>query len=256
MTIVKMELARQLRRRRVLFFLALAAMPVALAVLWLMFMGQAQASEMLGRLEITLYLYLLVPFMSLFFGSGLISEEVRGQTLTYLLVRPVSRLTVIVSKFAAFGGLALIFVMGSLAVTVLVMWAGGAGTLTQLDPASPDRFAVVRSTFVTTAAGMFVYGAFFTALGVFLSKPAVPGVVILVLWEGIVSLSTGMLSKFTMLYYLRSLFGNMTDFVLPDIVHLESCSILRAALTMGIFGVACLAAGWWKLSRAEYRPND
>ena len=255
-TLIRMELVRQLKRRRLAFFLALSAAPPALAIAWLTFRGGAQASELLGRLEVTLYLYLLVPFMSLFFASGLIGEEVQGQTLTYLLVRPISRLNVLVSKFVAFLTLAGIFVMGSLVVTGVVMWAGGGGTLAPFDPDAPDKFALVRATMTTTAAGIFVYGAFFTALGVFVSKSAVPGAVILVIWEGLVSLTSGMLSKFTALFYLRSLFGNMTDVVLPDIVHLEGCSTERAVATMAIFALACLALGWWKLSRMEFRPND
>ena len=256
MTLIKMELGRQLRRRRIFFFLALASTPVVLAIVWLVYRGESQASELLGRLEVSLYLNLLIPFLALFFASGLISEEARSQTLTYLLVRPISRLSVLLSKFAAYLVLALVLVVGSLVVTGAVMWLGGGGTLAPFDPDAPDKYALVRASFVVTAAGIFAHGAFFTALGVLVRKPAIPGVVILVVWEGLVSSSIGILRNFTMSFYLRSLFGHMTDIVLPDVVHLEECSALRAVLTMVIFGVGCLAAAWWKLSRTEFRLND
>ena len=91
-TLLSMEIRRQLRRRRVLFFVTLSVVPVVLAGAWVAFRGQALASELLARLLVTLYLNFLIPFMALFFASGLISEEARSQTLTYLLVRPVSQI--------------------------------------------------------------------------------------------------------------------------------------------------------------------
>jgi len=255
-TLLRMEVWRQVRRRRMLFFVLLAASPVMLAVGWMAFKGQSQASELLLTLEVTMYLNLLIPFLALFFASGLVSEEVRAQPLTYLLVRPVSRLTVLLSKFAAYLVLAGILVLGSLVVTGMVMWFGSGGTLVPFDPDAPDRFAVIRATLAATGLAVFAYGAFFAGLGVFVSKPAIPGVVILVIWEGIVSASAGILKNFTVTFYLRSVVTNMTDVVYAPIVHLDQCSLARAVVTTVVFGLACLGAGWWRLSRTEFRVND
>ncbi len=256
MTLVHMELRRQLRRKRVLFFACLSAMPIVLSAIWVIFRGQTLAAELLGILSAIFYLNFFIPFMALFFAAGLISEEVRAQTLTYLLVRPISRLSVLLSKFVAFVLLALLFVVLSLLVSGVIMWLGGGGTLSPFDPDSPDRFALVRACLVTSAAAVFAYGAFFTMLGVLVPKPAVTGLVILLVWEGIVSAAVGMLKNFTLIFYLRSLFENLTDIVLPAFVHMQRCSMLRAGLTPLIFGLVCLALAWWRLSRIEFRLND
>ncbi len=84
----------------------------------------------------------------------------------------------------------------------------------------------VRATLVVMTMGVFTFGAFFTMLGVIVSKPAVPGLVIIVVWEGVISSTMGLLSNFTAMFYLRSLLRlrcNECSFTYGILSTLKAC---------------------------------
>ena len=244
--IMRIELGRQTRRRRLLFFALLAAAPVVVAAVWVSARGVASAHELLGALFIVTYLHFLIPFTALFFGSGLISEEVGAQTLTYLLVRPVSRLGILAGKFLAFLVMMLLFVMVSLGLAVLVLWLGGGGTI--------ESVGLVAGCVLTAAVAVIAYGSFFTMLGVLVAHPVVPGLALLIIWEGMVSNISGLMSRFTLVFYLRSLFMDVTDVTVSALGSLSPCGVVRAVLTPLAVAAVTMLVAWWRLSRRQFTP--
>ena len=73
-----------------LFIVALAILArLILAYHWIR--APFSPAQVFGDLMSTAVIHFLVVFITLFYGTALISEEVEGKTLTYLFLRPIPK---------------------------------------------------------------------------------------------------------------------------------------------------------------------
>ncbi|GIW88146.1 MAG: hypothetical protein KatS3mg108_2470 [Isosphaeraceae bacterium] len=140
----------------------------------------------------------LVPITALALASGLIQDEVEEQTLTYLLLRPLPRPLIYLTKLAA----AILLSIGLAALaTFAVELAIHADT--------PDRLSVaLNRTGPLTAAfalGLLAYNAVFGLLGLLLKKPQGVGVLYILLLEGTFANIDFIIRRATILYPVRVL---------------------------------------------------
>jgi ABC-type transport system involved in multi-copper enzyme maturation permease subunit len=186
-----------------------------------------------------------LPLAALFYATALIADEVEGRTITYLLTRPIQRVSVLAGKFAAYLATTLALALPAVVVTFFLLttirgWTG-VGALV------PELFrdmGVVVLTLVT-------YGAFFTLMGVLLRRPVIPGLLFLFVWE-LLANAPGYLPRFTITAYLRSLIHHRPpDEGLAEIF----AQVLPTALCLEAVGamiVVFLAGAAWIFSTREY----
>ena len=187
----------------------------------------------------------VLPLVALFYATALIADEVEGKTITYLLTRPIQRVSALAGKFAAYLVTTLALALPAVVVTFFLLttirgWTG-VGALV------PELFrdmGVVVLTLVT-------YGAFFTLLGVLLRRPVIPGLLFLFVWE-LLANAPGYLPRFTITAYLRSLIHHRPpDEGLAEIF----AQVLPTALCLEAVGamiVVFLAGAAWIFSTREY----
>lgn len=123
-------------------------------------------------------LVFLVPFL---FCATALSEEIEGRTATYLFSRPASRAAILMGKWVAGAGLAVLIVCGSVVALYAICWSGGDGAV-------PLR--ALERALVGFSLGSACYGAMFLCFGVMLVDAPY---LLCVLWVGIVELSVSFL---------------------------------------------------------------
>lgn len=121
-----------------------------------------------------LHLHIIIPLIGLFYAGGVISDERERGNLTYLLVRPVRRWLVPLSKFAAGFAVAAAAIVFGVAASFGVMFGAPGG----------DIGFLTTPIFISLVA-LLAYGAFFTLLGVHVDRPYLVGLAFVIGWEGI-----------------------------------------------------------------------
>ena len=175
------HLRRKLRRRNFKLFAGGAALLYVLARY-----GGRFSPEDLGQL----YAVVFPGVLSLFFGTGVMREEIEDQTLTYSFSRPVGRAWLYAARtLASVAPVALI--------TVPLAFLAGTGT----GPQTATSFAL--AAFLGTAA----YGALFALAGQLIKWPTWFGLVFLLFWELSVSQVPGFLGRLTLLSHVRGIAG-------------------------------------------------
>ncbi len=194
----RFHLRRKLRRRNFKLFAAGSV----LLYLALVFPGRASPED-LGQL----FAIYLPGLLSLFFGTGVMREEIEDQTLTYSFSRPVGRAWLYAARtLASVAPVALI--------TVPLAFISGTGT----GPQTAIHYAL--AAFLGTAA----YGALFALAGQLIKWPTWFGLVFLLFWEGGVSQVPGFLGRLTLVSHTRGI-ANLSPGDSPWIALWEAPSV-------------------------------
>jgi ABC-2 type transport system permease protein len=212
---------------------------LALSWLPLLLMG-ALALSRVPSFDILLYQSLMVPiflqivliFVTLVNATALIREEIEDNTLPYLLMRPISKPTVAVSKFAGYLVAVLLLLLPPIVLSYAVTEAySGAGLGADLD--------VLEAFLAVTALGAAAYGALFFFLSVVLRKPLTVGLLIGFVWESIVSSIPGNVPKLSLIYYLRSILDEWIT-VRPTSLSTTGVSAMWATVILLAFTIAMM----------------
>jgi ABC-2 type transport system permease protein len=128
-------------------------------------------------------LLLVVPIVTLVVGSGALGDERRDGTLSFLLVRPVRRATIVSAKLAAafLAAAAIAGMGGALASFVLALRA--------------DTWVTFAPTLTAVLVGTAAYTAVFMILGHLTSRAVLIGLVYVFVWESGISFAAPALAN-------------------------------------------------------------
>ena len=169
-TVVSLTFRGMLGRRRslLLFALPIVMLALALAIRLVIGVDADAAIVLLHRFS----LGTLLPLVALIAGTGVIAPEIDDGEIVYLLAKPVSRWSVLLSKLATAIVLTIAF------TTIPTLIAGAILTGDVLDP--------IPGFAVGTIVGAVAYCAVFVLLGVVSRHAAVFGLLYALVWESLV----------------------------------------------------------------------
>ncbi len=147
--------------------------------------GRARPAE-LG----SFYVLILPPLMGLFFGSGVVREEIEDQTLTYPFARPVGR-------HWLYGARVLASAAPVVALTLPFACLAGLG----IGPQTATGYTLAALLSGTA------YTCLFALSGQLIKWPAWFGLAYLLFWEGVVGRVPGFLGRLTLSTHLRGISG-------------------------------------------------
>jgi ABC-type transport system involved in multi-copper enzyme maturation permease subunit len=235
--------------RRSLLMVVLLGGPALLSLAFRIFLARLPprmgAFDFYGVMIAFVYVRNVLPLAALFYATALIADEVEGKTITYLLTRPIQRVSVLAGKFAAYLVTTLSLALPAVVITFFLLnttrgWSRIGGLV-------PELFRDMGVMILT----LVVYGAFFTLMGVLLRRPVIPGLLFLFVWE-LIANAPGYLPRFTITAYLRSLIHHRP----PDEGMAEIfAQVLPTALCLEAVGamiVVFLAGAAWIFSTREY----
>jgi ABC-2 type transport system permease protein len=169
-TIVRLTQRSLLGRRRALLLLALPFILIVLAGVVRAIQGSDpdHSVSLLGGFGLSF----LVPLLCLIAGTGAIGPEIDDGSIIYLLAKPLSRYTIVVSKLVT--AIAVVTAFGALSILVSgVITAGGS-----------DRLAIGYALGALVAG--IAYCALFLLLAIVSRNAVVIGLIYALIWEGVV----------------------------------------------------------------------
>jgi len=168
-TIVRIGVRSVFGRRRGILLFLLPLVLIGLAVLI-----RALVGEDLQSTQDTLYglgLAVVVPLVALLATTGVLAPEIDDGSISYLLAKPISRHTIVVSKLVVAGTCVLVFGAVPMGIAGVIMLA--------------DQPEVALGLAVGSLAGGLAYCALFSLLSVMTRHAVVIGLLYLLLWEGL-----------------------------------------------------------------------
>ena len=200
-TLFRISVSQFVRGKRLLVLSLLFALPTGLAALARYY--HEATPQMIADLEQAMIFYMipqaLVPVTALIFASGMIRDEVEGQTITYLLIRPIPRPSIYLAKLLAAwvvaAGVTTVFTTTAL---IAVHWKTDDlwGTII------PGHAARISALSVLS---LLVYLALFGGLSLIFRWVLPLGVAYIVIFEGFCANIDFAVRRVTVLWYVRIL---------------------------------------------------
>ena len=172
--IFALSLRQLLGRWRVLVILLLAALP-SLLILLIELLGDAEPTFDAAFVEPIIDAMVvggIMPIVTMVLASAAFGNELEDKTLYYLVLKPVSRISIVVAKL-----LATLVVAVPLVVSSGVVASALVGAEVQ----------VLGTLAVALAAGVAAYAAIFTFAGLLTPRALAYGLVYVLVWEGLLS---------------------------------------------------------------------
>lgn len=172
--VFQLSLRQLLGRWRVLVILLLAALP-SLLILLIELLGEAEITfdaEFVEPIIDAMVVGGIMPIVTMVLASAAFGNELEDKTLYYLVLKPVSRISIVVAKLLA-----------TLVVAVPLVVSSGvvASALVGADA------QVLGTLAVALAAGVAAYASIFTFAGLLTPRALAYGLVYVLVWEGLLS---------------------------------------------------------------------
>ncbi len=202
------------------------------------------AAQVFGILLSTAVIHFLVVFVTLFYGTALISEEVEGKTLTYLFIRPIPKPSVMIGKFLALIWISTILVLPAVAASYAILYVGSDTFMADVPKLGKDLGVVFLA--------LLAYGSLFCFLGAWLKHSTLVGLIYAFGWEGIVSYLPGMTRRLTITHYVQSIFPHEDSASVMAVILGQRAGGLEATLTLFLFSTLFLLLSCLVLREKEY----
>ena len=233
--LIDVTLRGLLGRRRTLLLVLLVGLPVLISLLVRISGGQPNADRVLD----TLVVRTVMPLVALIVGTAAIGSEIEDGTAVYLMIKPIPRWKIALSKGLVAAGLTAALVIPAVVLTGFLIGRQG------------DTTTTIVGFAVACLVGGSAYAVAFMALSVFTSRALLLGLAYTLIWEGVLS---GLLEGTKFLSIRQATLGLAAalgvDVPGDPLVPVVSVAVLAVVLVGGFL----LAS--WKLARFEIRGGD
>jgi ABC-2 type transport system permease protein len=170
-----LTLRQLLGKRRAFFMVALAALPVLAALIFSLADAEMTPERWTAEhLFKGLIVTIILPLITLVFGTTALGMEIEDGTVVYLLAKPLRSLDVIGAKLAAaWLPSAALVALSTLASTSLAL--GG------------ENSSMIVGFTVAVVLGSLAYCCVFLAASVFTTHSLIAGLIYVFLWEGVMT---------------------------------------------------------------------
>ncbi|HEY1922488.1 MAG TPA: ABC transporter permease subunit [Tepidisphaeraceae bacterium] len=153
----------------------------------------------------------LLPLVALIYGSGIIQDEVEEQTITYLLIRPISKWQLYIVKLLATLTVAVFLTVIFTTLTYIAVYAGATDHVENV----PLRCLEASSIH---ALAVIAYCCIFGLISLFTRRTLVVGILYIVIFEGLFANLAFGIRLITVIYYARIIAYRTLPFVIstPD----------------------------------------
>ena len=201
-------------RRRIWFAIAFALLPLAFTLLFRVVADDGDASRVgfYHAMVREIIVGTLLPLAAVTFGTTAFGGEVDDGTLIYLLVKPIARWQIVISKY-------IVSTLSTFAVVV------PAVVLPWFVVRNPDLpFKAVTAFLIGAALASALYSAFFLGLGLTTKRALVFGLIYVIGFEGVLSRSLGGLRVFSIREFANTVAQAVSSgsIVIPDAISLAS----------------------------------
>ena len=208
-TMFRLSLRQLGSRRRLLLILFLAALPIGLAVLVSATLDQDESSneDFINVLLDGLLIAAILPIVTMVLATAAFGNELEDRTLGYLVLKPVSRLRLVVPKLLASVVISAPFLIVSGIGATLLGASGFGKAIVVLDGNLQAAVAVG----VALLVGLFAYSAIFTWAGLVTTRALAFALIYVFLWEGLISSYLGGIRYLSVRGYTLGIMHGLDD---------------------------------------------
>jgi ABC-2 type transport system permease protein len=232
--IVEVTVRGLLGRRRIFLLVLLAALPVLIGLLIRVAGGRPDADRVLD----TLVVRFVMPLVALIVGTTVIGSEIDDGTAVFLMVKPIARWRIVLSKALVAAGLTAVLIVPAVILTSVL--------LSRTDLATTLEAFTIACFFGGTA-----YAIAFLALSVFTSRAFLIGLAYVLIWEGVLA---SILEGTKFLSIRQATLGIAAALGVDTPGEPLAQTVSAAVLAFVIAGGFMIAS--WRLSRFEVRGGD
>ncbi len=245
------------RARKTKAFYLLSFLPVIISFVIkfaLIFSEHGEIQEIQGiyiftNIIMAFYLQFLILVLALFFGTSVCSEELEGKNLTYLVTRPIPKMSIILGKYAAYTILAILMTVAGVVISFVILNLG--------DLLDFSLYKILLKDIAVLSLGLMCYMAFFTFFGTFLKKSIMFGLIFSFGWENVIQYFPGSTQRFAIAHYLKSLLPAPTTGRFAFLIfRLEPTSPLISVFMLFLITAVFLTLACLLFSYKEYILED
>jgi ABC-2 type transport system permease protein len=210
--------------------LVLSLIPALFAAIYVVRPWEISPSEFTIDLFRELIAPTLLPIVVLLPATAAFGNELEDGTLPYLLMKPVSRLRLVLGKYGAVMLVTIPALLAGLAVTVLIAAKG---------PDAGDLGHILVAMAGASAAAAALLGAVFLLVSLVIPRALLAGMIYIFAWESL-------LGRF--LPGVRAISGREHALrVFDGLLGSDFATASNAALTMLVVAAVCLLLSVWRL---------
>jgi len=172
--IALITLRQLVSRRRTILLILLGLVLVAVAGVFRLAGEEARAMRFTAGLLSTMGVGTLMPLVALILGTGAIGAEIDDGTAVFLLAKPLSRSTIVLTKLAVASACSIVLTCAPMLVAGLIGVNGWGDGL-------------VPGFVAAAAIGSVLYAAVFVALSLVTGRALVLGLAYVLIWEGLLA---------------------------------------------------------------------
>ena len=172
-TLFRLSLHQLTGRWRLLLIVLLGLLPIGIMALITAFGDEGHSEEVTSRLVDILIAAAILPIVMMALATVAFGNELEDRTLSYLVLKPISRWRIALPKFLA------VMIVGG----PLIVASGVVATLIGFEGDTKVALAVG----VALSAGVLAYSAIFTWSGLMTTRALGFALVYAFLWEGLLS---------------------------------------------------------------------
>jgi len=233
--LVEVTLRGMLGRRRTVLLVLLAGLPVLVALLIRVSGGRPDADQVID----TLVVRFVMALVALVVGTAVIGSEIDDGTAVYLMIKPIARWRIALSKALVAAGLTSVLVVTAVVLTGILLSGRG------------DAMTVTVGFAVACFVGGSAYAVAFLALSVFTSRAFLVGLAYVLIWEGVLA---GLLEGTKFLSIRQATLGLAAALGVDVADDPLAPAISLLVLAVVLVGGFLLAS--WRLARFEIRGGD
>lgn len=203
-----LTIRQYLHGKRWLLVGALFLLPAALAVLLRCTRSKIPSGAMEFVLVFMFIPQAILPLVALLYGSGMIQDELEEQTITYLLIRPLSKWALYVVKLLATITMVVLLTAVFTAITYVVIYTGAV---------SPPENIPLRclAAIGVHSLAMIAYCSLFGLLSLLTKRSLIVGILYIVVVEGVLANLPFGIRLMTVIYYSRLIAFRALPFTFP-----------------------------------------
>ncbi len=214
--------------------LALSLIPAIFATIYVLRPWGVTPGNFLGDLFRELFLPTLLPIVVLLPATAAFGEELEDGTLPYLLMKPVTRIRLVLGKYLAAMLVALPALLLGLVVTTLLASRGR-----DMESLWSSFVGMVGASTMATV----LLGSIFLLVSLFVPRALLAGMIYVFVWESL-------LGRF--LPGVRAISSREQALqVYEGLWHQDLDQAGRAALAMAVVAAVCLLIAIWRLRRLQ-----
>ncbi|HEY8445484.1 MAG TPA: ABC transporter permease subunit [Thermomicrobiales bacterium] len=179
----------------------------------------------------------LLPITVLILATGAFGNELEDNTLPYLILKPISRLRIVVEKFLGVVAVAGPLILLGLTATYALAYRGDA----------MDNLRVLGSMLAAAAVGVVAYAALFLLVSLLISRALLAGIIYSLIWESLLGRFLPGLRMISVRHFVESVLVRLLND--PDYTLSSAITVRSSLITLGLVTVISLLLATWRLRR-------